>query len=174
VLHISPQQVANYLADFAKHHYLIAGFICLVISVVLLSSIETIVKESNPSKMIQAGTTRRSRRKKMRVMVSNIAKTIHPHSTESGSQLVDKSHILANGIHPTETLTDATAKFNRMTELKNALSLGNLYKQKVIIYFMDGPVKKHTVATIWHVDEENVCLKGGAVLPVKSIYKINF
>ena len=34
--------------------------------------------------------------------------------------------------------------------------------------------KKYTNATIWHVDENNICLKGGAYIPVKRVFKIVF
>jgi hypothetical protein len=73
---------------------------------------------------------------------------------------------------------DVLQSFDEITQrekdLNSALTLGNLHKQKIKIFFQDIISKKHIETTIWQVNSTHISLKGGMVIPVKSIYKIEF
>ncbi len=58
--------------------------------------------------------------------------------------------------------------------MSRAMTLGNAYKQKVIMFFRDNESDKHVETTIWHVDKKYVSLKSGVTLPVHRIYKLQF
>lgn len=52
------------------------------------------------------------------------------------------------------------------------MSLGNLEKVKVKIFFEDDKSKIYVETTIWGVTDESVILKQGLVIPNKRIYKV--
>lgn len=59
--------------------------------------------------------------------------------------------------------------------LKRALSLGNLYHNKVFINFYDAKGESYYVhTTIWAICEEVINLKSGQVLPIRAISRISF
>ncbi len=59
--------------------------------------------------------------------------------------------------------------------LKRALSLGNLYHDKVFISFYDANGENYYVhTTIWAICEDVINLKCGQVLPIRAISEINF
>jgi hypothetical protein len=57
-------------------------------------------------------------------------------------------------------------------QILNATRLGNAFRGKVYIYFIDdqGPKCVHT--TIWASGAKYVCLKGGVWLPIDHILEI--
>jgi len=61
----------------------------------------------------------------------------------------------------------------RMHSLNRALYLGNVLKNKVRIYFKDSLKRVIFIdTTIWGVTKEDVILKKGVTLPIKSILAI--
>jgi len=62
----------------------------------------------------------------------------------------------------------------REKDLNHALSLSseNDHEIKLTFNYMGSKRTKNT--KLWHYDSKYVMLKGGLVLPVKSIYKIEF
>lgn len=62
----------------------------------------------------------------------------------------------------------------RSVALVRAMRLGNLFKNKVSIYFrdsLDRTVRVHT--TIWGVTQKSVILKKGTIIPIHSIERID-
>lgn len=173
VLHLSPKQMAESLSDFAKHHYFLFGFISLSIAVIILkiyldrTAITRSRGGSYPAQILQ-----RTRRRKLKVMYQNIKRSIDHQAAEPQSTYTAKEALLQVKLKAAEALANEEERKMRWNDLQTALSLGNLYKQKVIICFYDGATRKHTLATIWHVDPEMVSLKGGALIPVKNIYRV--
>lgn len=173
ILHLSPKEISESLSDFATHHYFLVGFIflsaALIVLKVYLDKTEVTKPRGNgyPLQILQ-----RTRRRKIKVLYQNLKRSIDHHSSEQQSIFITKEAILNLKLQVNEVLFNGWDRELRWNDLQTALSLGNLYKQKVIICFYDGAIKKHTLATIWQLDNENVSLKGGAVLPIKNIYKI--
>ncbi|GAB4125072.1 MAG: hypothetical protein OHK0045_08370 [Raineya sp.] len=63
----------------------------------------------------------------------------------------------------------------RKYHLEKALSLGNLYHDKVFINFYDVEGRSYYVhTTIWAICENMITLKGGQVLPIRAISEISF
>lgn len=66
-------------------------------------------------------------------------------------------------------------KFQRKIDLERASALGASAKQNIKIYFVDANnVRYKVVATVWATTESNISLKGEALIPIKSIYKVGF
>lgn len=167
VVHVSPAATFGVLADFAVHHYFLAGFICLLIAGVCLKSYLSInarAGASRPERSVRV--TRRS------VAIANMKKRAWIASRINESIYVRKEKIEALRFRPEEVLQSADARRHRFETLQKALSLGNVYRQKVIICFMADTTVHHTLGTVWYADEQHVSLKGGATLPVNRILKV--
>lgn len=173
VLQLSPAAMAASLSEFAKHHYFLFGFLSLAVAVIILkiyldrTAITKSRRNTYPAQILQ-----QTKRRKLKALYQNIKRSIHHQTAEPQSTYVSKENIVQLKLKAAEALAGADDRNMRWNDLQTALSLGNLYKQKVIICFYDGALRKHTLATIWHVDPENVSLKGGAVIPVKNIYRV--
>ncbi len=57
-------------------------------------------------------------------------------------------------------------------QIENATRLGNAYRSKVFIYFMDDEGLKKVNTTIWAHGAKYICLKGGVWLPIDRIVEI--
>lgn len=63
----------------------------------------------------------------------------------------------------------------RKCNLNKALTLGNLYKRKVVIKFrtLEGYMKR-IEASVWALGEEYISIKGGFNIPIRSIEEVEF
>jgi uncharacterized protein (UPF0248 family) len=74
-----------------------------------------------------------------------------------------------------EVIKDTSSRKLRMYDLDKALSLGNLYHQKVkIVYMLRNGELQQVETTVWAVGEEYVILKGGITIPVHAILRVEF
>lgn len=167
ILHVSPAAILEKLADFASHHYFLAGFIFLIIS---LACLKFYYNKSHDAVMRKSFG--KSRALKRRVFLENLNRKIGLVNNSEESLYIRKEKITSLKFSSEEVLASKADQNTRSEALQKARVLGNLYKQKVIICFKDNYTSKHTLATIWHADDEHVSLKGGAIIPVKRIYKI--
>ena len=71
-----------------------------------------------------------------------------------------------------EVLADNTLIKQRDSDLKRALSLGNLEHSKIKIYFEDDTSPKYIETTVWGVTDKRVILKQNMVIPINRIHKI--
>lgn len=69
-------------------------------------------------------------------------------------------------VFPTSVQTGSTAL---SSELEQATTLGNLYHNKVKIFFQALQGSFVVETTIWASTSAYICLKGGITLPVKAI-----
>jgi hypothetical protein len=74
-----------------------------------------------------------------------------------------------------DVLSEDTQRKLRYFYLRRAVTLGNLYKNKVKIHFktLGGQVNR-VDATIWSVGDQFVSLSAGNHIPIKSIESIEF
>jgi len=70
-----------------------------------------------------------------------------------------------------EVLTASDNISERISELNRALSLGNLERSKIKIYFEDSQSKKVVETTVWAITDQRVILKRGYSIPINRIYK---
>ncbi|MEZ7515495.1 hypothetical protein [Flavobacterium frigidarium] len=87
-------------------------------------------------------------------------------------QIIEKENIADLKFPHSEILNDDKAIDQRTTELKRALSLGNLEHSKIQIYFEDEFSKKMVETTVWALTDESVVLKKGVGIPINRIVKI--
>lgn len=86
-------------------------------------------------------------------------------------EIIDKETIANLHFPATDVLDDHQAILKRESELKRALSLGNLEHTKIKIYFEDNISKKIVETTIWGVTDNSIILKQGVGIPIHRIYK---
>lgn len=63
-------------------------------------------------------------------------------------------------------------KLNRSIDLRRALYLGNLERQKVKIIFADDNGFKKVETTIWGVTDKSVILKQSTLIPLQRIISV--
>ncbi|WP_266364577.1 hypothetical protein [Tellurirhabdus rosea] len=73
-----------------------------------------------------------------------------------------------------EVLPGDAARAQRLQNLQKALALGNLEKQKVVLFFDTVDGLRTVEATIWAVLDDYVLLKGGNVIPIRVIRDVHF
>ena len=71
-----------------------------------------------------------------------------------------------------DILIDRTKQLRRRNNLYTAMLLGNSFKRKVKILFNTVDEKFFVNTTVWSVGKEFITLKGGRIVPIRSIYKI--
>ena len=86
-------------------------------------------------------------------------------------ETIEKESIQELQFPKTDVLEDREAKSQRDTDLKRALSLGNLEHSKIKIFFEDSQSKKVVETTVWGVTDQMVILKQGSSIPINRIYK---
>lgn len=71
-----------------------------------------------------------------------------------------------------DVLKTEKEKQDRKEALSNAMVMGNSDKVKCRIIFETTAGTCEIDTTIWHVTDEHIDIKGGAFIPIKSIYKV--
>jgi hypothetical protein len=87
--------------------------------------------------------------------------------------LVEKEHIPDFRFPAEEVLTDIEQIKARKNDLDRALSLGNLERTKIKIYFQDDQSLKAVETTVWGVTDKRVILKQGIVIPIHRVHRIH-
>ncbi len=74
-----------------------------------------------------------------------------------------------------DVLQDSKMRADRKSQIQKATALGNIYRHKVkiICQLADGRVGQ-LLTTIWQSDDKYVSLKGGRIIPVNSILRIEY
>lgn len=86
---------------------------------------------------------------------------------------IEKEKIGSLKFPKSDVLIDVQEQKERTKRIERAMFLGN-NKIKVKIIFQDTEGKKVVDTSIWGVTEKNVILKGTTLIPIRSIYEINF
>ncbi|MBF0695531.1 MAG: hypothetical protein IR153_10795 [Flavobacterium sp.] len=90
---------------------------------------------------------------------------------ETTFETIEKENITTLHFPKSDVLEDREQRQQRQSELKRALSLGNLEHEKIKIYFEDAASKKVVETTVWGVTDNEVILKKGVGIPINRIYK---
>lgn len=86
---------------------------------------------------------------------------------------IDKSLLSDIEYSRNDMLIDKIDQAIRRHNLNRAMTLGNVYKRKVVIKFANRYGQRlSTEATIWAVTENHIMLKGGKIIPIRSIYEV--
>ncbi len=87
---------------------------------------------------------------------------------------IEKEYIPHLRFSNADVLKNDYERKKRMLDIANAMVLGNNHKRKVKIFFKDSEGEKIVETTIWMATEDNVVLKSSTMIPVQSIYRIDF
>jgi len=173
VFHLRLNELEKDFENFATHHYFLVGFISLVIVLYCIK-----LYNNTPEKISSFNIFRKQIRNKR---ILKQIEVIEKHKEEliskinnSESQFIEKEKAGLLTFPQFDVLQSFDEITQREKDLNSALTLGNLHKQKIKIFFQDIISKKHIETTIWQVNSTHISLKGGIVIPVKSIYKIEF
>lgn len=87
--------------------------------------------------------------------------------------MIEKEKVAELRFPPEEVLKSPEQISERYDLLRRALTLGNLEKSKVRIYFKDDTSSKYVETTVWGLTDKRVILKHGNVIPIHRIYKVS-
>ncbi len=74
---------------------------------------------------------------------------------------------------PGEDVLPVSLRIGRLRLLEQACQLGNLYKTKVRIYFVDREGNRYQLyTTVWGITERYILLKEGRMLPIHAIVHV--
>jgi len=90
----------------------------------------------------------------------------------SKADYIEKEKIAELYFPQKEVLDDTEARDQRLHDLKDATSLGNLEHNKIKIVFEDAGGLKYTETTIWATTSEDIVLKKGITIPLHRIHRI--
>lgn len=93
-------------------------------------------------------------------------------TTNSNFQTVAKEQIKFLKFPKEEVLKKKNAIVSRISDLQRALSLGNLEREKVKIFFMDNHGLKKVETTVWGITDKSVILKQSTIIPLKRIVSL--
>jgi len=93
------------------------------------------------------------------------------HSTQK-SQLIEKEIIPSLSFPKHDVLELQFQRVARLQALRVATKLGNNFKHKVKIIFIDDQTVKCVNTTIWMSSDNFVSLKNGTMIPVNRILEI--
>ena len=93
-------------------------------------------------------------------------------SIETTIQVVKKEQIQFLKFPKDDVLRKENEKNNRFLDLKRAMYLGNLEREKVKITFKDDSGIKRVETTIWAVTDKSVILKRSTVIPLTRIVSV--
>lgn len=85
---------------------------------------------------------------------------------------INKEEIKSLNFYSRDVVNDKQSVKQRLKKLFLAMQAGNSFKHKVKIYFQDVFGYKYVETTVWYASESHVMLKGGVLLPVKSIVDV--
>lgn len=88
-------------------------------------------------------------------------------------QVIQKEQIEFLNFPHQEVLHDKQDKNDRCLDLKRAMSLGNLEREKVHIVFADDQGAKKVETTVWGVTSKSVILKQSMIIPLERIISVN-
>jgi len=85
---------------------------------------------------------------------------------------IEKEKIEGLRFPSSEVLVDNDKIAERESNLKRALTLGNLEHSKTKIYFEDDSHMRVVETTVWGVTDKRIILKHGVVIPIHRVHSI--
>lgn len=173
-LHFLPKTFFYALADFAKHHYFMAGFVNLAIAAVVFK----FYVDQSPARHRVRGLSKKRilyrlmKRRRLRRLYRHLHQQARLRAHQSESRFVEKSKLAGIRFVALECLKSEAAREQRLHRLRTALHKGNHKDHKVVLCFFDGIQRKHTLARVIYLDHVQVGLDSGAVIPLSNIYAV--
>jgi uncharacterized protein (UPF0248 family) len=90
----------------------------------------------------------------------------------SKAQLIEKEEVHLLHFPIDEILNNKEELSMRKMSIDRAISLGNLERHKVTIFFSDNHGLKKVNTTIWAVTDKAIVLKQNTIVPIHRIHKL--
>lgn len=169
LLHVTPLRLLTIVSDFAVHHYFISGFLAIVGFSIIMRTFfnnKKIIADIQNEVILASQLKYRNRRARLQKFKNNI--TLKLYALRNRLQSKDSR----SKYSVKDVLTSQEEVQNRQFDLIQAMKLGNSFKQSVKLYYKESNLNKCIESAILYVSNEHVTLRGGFVLPIKSIYKV--
>jgi hypothetical protein len=88
------------------------------------------------------------------------------------NNMIEKEFVPFLTFEGDDVISEEPLKIQRTILLYTAMLLGNCFKDKVTIVFKSQEGMNEVKTTVWAATDDNVVLKGGAMIPVKSIIDV--
>jgi hypothetical protein len=169
--HITPFKMYGLLSEFAVHHYFLSGFFALAVFSICLKNYFTNQEEIDDlknEKNLLFKNKIKQRKQRIQKFKNNIALKIL-----SFKNRVNKKNVRVNAKYSlNDVLLSQEEVELRQHNLSHAMKLGVSFKQNVKLYYKESNLHKCIETVILFVNSDHVTVRGGDVLPVKSIYKV--
>lgn len=165
-------QAIEELVSYSAQHYFVSGFVLLLICVLALRAIVVPNRSRYIGKTVFINRRTRTQKRLYRLFLQRIRLL---KELKKRKEPTIKSQTV-NTIHADtfEVLKDESQIRQREKDLKLAMAMCQTKDHEVKLTFNYMGFKRTKNTKLWHYDEKYVMLKGGIVLPVNSIYKIEF
>lgn len=88
------------------------------------------------------------------------------------AERIQKENISMLQFPAEDVLEEKSVKRERYSMLQHAMRFGNSIRHKVQIFFRDADRERVVETTVWFASDKHAVLKGGIVLPVKRIVRV--
>lgn len=171
IFHVTPFKMLTVVSDFAVHHYFLSGFFALLVFSIgfkmYISNTSTINELRNEKKVL-----RDLKIKNRRIRIQRFRNNITLKLLAVKSKIISKNRAVISKYGSTDVLASNEQILMRQEDLKHAMRLGNSFRQNVKLYYKESNLHKCIETVILFVSNDHVTVRGGDVLPVKSIYKV--
>jgi hypothetical protein len=157
------------IVDFSMHHYFLMGFALLVTLTVLFMRFSPKPLIQIKQKHLFAARKLRRQKRLYRLFIHRLN---HLKKNLRNEQKQNKN--LNTSEHFDDVLKEANLKQKRNNDLRLALMLHEKSQSEVTLTYKHFWLKHKLKTSIWHVNQNNIMLKGGVVLPISAVYKIDF
>ena len=171
LFHITPLKMITMVADFATHHYFLVGFFALLSFFIGVKSYFTNTEEIDAlrnEKQKNLLFKQKQRRQRIQNFRTNIALKIKALK----SRITRQEPVLISKYSPSDVLVSREETKIRQQDLNHAMKLGNTFRQNVKLYYKESNLHKCIETAILYVNNDHVTIRGGIVLPIRSIYKV--
>lgn len=172
-LHITFEVMAVSFFNFATHHYFLLSFISFIF-LALSAKFYLTLDDRIDRNFRERHSLELSKDKRKRKRLLNYFSSVHRDSSYNVSKFINGDDLKFCDFTDADVLADGESKLNRQRDIQKATVLGSIHKQKVIILFSDRKAKKHLITSVLQSSLEYIHIKGGVLLPIRSIYKIEF
>jgi uncharacterized membrane protein len=169
LFHVTPLRLLAIASDFAVHHYFISGFLAIVTFLIIMRTFlnnKKKITDIHNEKILASQLKSRNRRARLQKFKNNISIKLLALKNRF------KKDVLNIKYSENDVLSSLEEIHIRQSDLLNGMKLGNTFKQSVKLHYKESNLNKCIESAILFVSNEHVTLKGGYVLPIKSIYKV--
>lgn len=167
-IQLAIQEIVSYSAQ----HYFISGFILLLVGVLALRTFVAPNRTRPRVKNFLVNRKARTQKRLYRLFLQRIQ--LLKELKKRSEPAIKSKTVNTIDVDNFEVLNNENQIRQREKDLKLAMSLCLSKDHEVKLTFNYMGLKRTRYTKLWHYDTKYVMLKGGIVLPVKSIYKIEF